>query len=134
MDVLLVTRLGAVDARLFAADAFQRPRAAAGYEYKPGERCKRERFVERFHQRPGAYFRPARREIEKRSIAQIEPRRDPEVEESIDARPPDHRRHGALIGDDKGQRIGSKMGRYRRAVPQREAESGQDPLVDMREQ
>src|SRR5580692_12101050 len=83
MDVLLVARLGAVDARLFAADTFQRPRAAAGHEYKPGERCKRERLVERFHQRPGAYFRPARCKVEKRSIAQIEPRRDPEGEESI---------------------------------------------------
>jgi hypothetical protein len=71
VDVGLVGRLGTVGARL--AHGFERPGPAARHEKKPRERAKCEALVERFHQFSGAPLRPSRGEIEKRSVAQIEP-------------------------------------------------------------
>ena len=61
-------------------------------------------------------------EIENRSVADVDPLGDPEIEERVRVWPPQHRRDDALVGKYDGQCVRREVVRDGRAVPQHETE------------
>ena len=134
VHVLLVRRFAAVRSRPVAANALERPGAAARDEQELRGGRQNETLVERSQCRLGGDLRPPGDKIEDRAVADVEARAHPEIDESIHVGAADQRRDGAFIGDGDGELRGAELRRNGRAIPQQEADVEREALAHMREQ
>ncbi len=120
-DVFFVLRRIA-GRRLVVGNGFERPRPAARHEQEAPRDLEGEPPVHLLSDFPGSHARAALDHVEHRAVLDVDPRRDPQIQQRVEIRFAHQARDRPFVGDRNGERVARVVRRHPRAVPKREAE------------